>query len=119
MSTPAASNFGGEVKHFIQGIAARLTLGTGDTQHDREIAADVAAALFNDLQDQARAVVDAAAVLVHALIAQRAEECARQHIGVRDVQGNAAAAGGQIPDKSLTQVAQELAQAIDQYLEDE
>ena len=33
--------------------------------------------------------------------------------------GNAAAAGGQIPDKSLTQVAQELAQAIDQYLEDE
>ena len=32
--------------------------------------------------------------------------------------GNAAAAGGQIPDKSLTQVAQELAQAIDQYLED-
>ena len=31
--------------------------------------------------------------------------------------GNAAAAGGQIPDKSLTQVAQELAQAIDQYLE--
>lgn len=42
----------GEVKHFIQGVAARLTLGTGDTQHDREIAADVAAALFNDLQDQ-------------------------------------------------------------------
>ena len=83
----------GEVKHFIQGVAARLTLGTGDTQHDREIGTDVAAALFNDLQDQARTVVDAAAVLVHALIAQRAEECARQHIGVRDVQGNAAAAG--------------------------
>ena len=32
--------------------------------------------------------------------------------------GNAAAAGGQIPDKSLAQVTQELAQAIDQYLEE-
>ena len=32
--------------------------------------------------------------------------------------GNAAAAGGQIPGKSLEQVAQELAQAIDQYLEE-
>ena len=32
--------------------------------------------------------------------------------------GNAAAAGGQIPGKSLDQVAQELAQAIDQYLEE-
>ncbi len=32
--------------------------------------------------------------------------------------GNAAAAGGQIPGKSLNQVAQELAQAIDQYLEE-
>ena len=32
--------------------------------------------------------------------------------------GNAAAAGGQIPGKTLDQVAQELAQAIDQYLEE-
>ena len=31
--------------------------------------------------------------------------------------GNAAAAGGQIPDKSLEQVALELGRAIDQYLE--
>lgn len=31
----------GEVKHFVQGIAARLTLGAGDTQHDRKIGADV------------------------------------------------------------------------------
>ena len=32
--------------------------------------------------------------------------------------GNAAAAGGQIQGKTLDQVAQELAQAIDQYLEE-
>ena len=83
----------GEVKHFVQGIAARLTLGAGDTQHDREIGADVAAALFNDLQDQARAVINAAAVLVHALVAQRAEESTRQHVSMCDVQGDAAAAG--------------------------
>ena len=85
--------FRGEVKHFVQGVAARLTLGTGDTQHDREIAADIAAALFNDLQDQAGTVVDAAAVLIHALVAQRAEERARQHVSVRTVQRDAAAAG--------------------------
>ena len=32
--------------------------------------------------------------------------------------GNAAAAGGQIQGKTLDQVAQELAQSIDQYLEE-
>ena len=32
--------------------------------------------------------------------------------------GNAAAAGGQIPGKSLEQVAQELTMSIDRYLED-
>ena len=32
--------------------------------------------------------------------------------------GNAAAAGGQIPGKSLEQVAQELTLSIDRYLED-
>jgi len=32
---------------------------------------------------------------------------------------NAAAAGGQVTGKSLEEVAAELAQAIDQYLEDE
>ena len=31
--------------------------------------------------------------------------------------GNAAAAGGQIPDKSLEQVVEELTRSIDQYLE--
>ena len=84
---------GRQVQHLFQRVTAGNALIAGDTQNDGEIAADVSADLLDDLEDEAGAVVDAAAVLVHALVAQGGQEGAGQHVSVGGVQGDTAAAG--------------------------
>ena len=84
---------GSQVQHLFQRVAAGNTLVAGNTQNDGEVAADAAAALLNDLQNQTGAVVNAAAVLVHTLVAQGGQESAGQHVSVGGVQGDTAAAG--------------------------
>ena len=84
---------GREVEHLLQGVASLYALVAGDTQEDREIGADICAHLGYDLEDEAGAVVYAAAVLVHTLVAQRAQERAGHHVSVGAVQSYGAAAG--------------------------
>ena len=84
---------GSQIQHLLQRVAAGNTLVAGNTQNDGEVAADTAAALLNDLQNQTGAVVNAAAVLVHTLVAQGGQESTGQHVSMGGVQGDTAAAG--------------------------
>ena len=104
---------GREVEHLLEAVAALDALAAGDAQENREIGADVGAHLGYDLEDETRAVVDAAAVLVHALVAQRAEEGAGHHVGVGAVQADGAAAGLLHPSGSLAELLDDLVDLID------
>ena len=104
---------GREVEHLLEAVAALDALAAGDAQENREVGADVRAHLGYDLEDEAGAVVDAAAVLVHALVAQRAQEGAGHHVGVGAVQADGAAAGLLHPSGGLAELLDDLVYLVD------
>lgn len=85
----------------------------GDTQEDREIGADIGAHLGYDLEDEAGAVVYAAAVLIHTLVAQRAQKRAGHHVGVCAVQAYSTAAGLLYPSGRLSKLLDNLVDLVD------
>ena len=102
-----------KVEHLVKAVAAGNALGTGDAQDYREVAADISAALLDYFKDQAGAVVNAAAVLVHTLVAQGREKSAGEHVGVCNMQGDTAAAGFLCTARGLTVLLYDLVDLVD------
>jgi hypothetical protein len=103
----------GHVDHVVEGEAAVRVLITGDAHVDDEVLAAALADLGDDLQQEAHARVQAAAVLVGALVVLGREEAAEHAVGVRRVDLDAVDTGLLHAHGRIAKLAGELVDLVD------